>query len=231
MRQTNYILRNKSRHSLYFTICIQELTGQPAIAYYMVKLIIKFDVPCDPYWMASAVASHRAIVTVVSSFYIPRVRRRPLFMASSAVFGIGTLLMGCFEIVIHKYDIQEDTPWLKWIPVLAFFIVYTGSAMGYMQVIYSLLGELMPSNVRSIGVGLIGFLDCLTIFLVAKFLPHAVDAIGLGPIFLIFTGFQVAVILFTYFCIPETYGLTLEQIEDHYRRLCNKADADVGVIQ
>ena len=89
-----------------------------------------------------------------------------------------------------------------------------------MQTIYTLQGELLPSNARSMGSAVTMGIDSVVIFLVSKLVPAMNHAIGIGWVFVIFSGFCSAMALFCYLFVPETYGKSLEQIEAHYRKIC-----------
>ena len=49
------------------------------------------------------------------------------------------------------------------------------------------------------------------------------DVMGLDGLFCLFAIIAFASIIFGYFVIPETFGKTLEEIEDHYRKICYPA--------
>ena len=43
--------------------------------------------------------------------------------------------------------------------------------------------------------------------------------LGLDGLFFLFSCVSVGSIIFAYFCIPETFGKSLEEIEEHYRNI------------
>ena len=45
--------------------------------------------------------------------------------------------------------------------------------------------------------------------------PYLADVIG-GYTFFIFTGLLVLFVLFTYFCVPETKGKTVQEIQSYF---------------
>ena len=44
--------------------------------------------------------------------------------------------------------------------------------------------------------------------------------LGLDGLFWLMSCVSLFSIVFAYFCVPETYGKTLEEIEEHYRNIC-----------
>ena len=83
-----------------------------------------------------------------------------------------------------------------------------------------LIGELLPSNARSFGVGLVSVIHDAFATLVIYFLPFLDHAVGVGWMFGIFACNLIIIAIFCYYCVPETSGKTLEEIEAHYRELC-----------
>ena len=56
------------------------------------------------------------------------------------------------------------------------------------------------------------------------------EVMGLDGLFCLFAAIAFASIIFGYVFIPETFGKTLEEIEDHYRKICYPAVYKVSVI-
>ena len=57
-------------------------------------------------------------------------------------------------------------------------------------------------------------------FIVVKFIPILKETIGLEGGFWFFSGATFCSLIFCYIFVPETFGKTLESIEDHYREVC-----------
>ena len=93
----------------------------------------------------------------------------------------------------------------------------TGFGIGFGQVTIFIAGEILPSNARGFGSGAIAVLAGLVKFGVVSLVPLLQDLIGTGFVFLTCTGLTVILIIFTVVCVPETYGKTLEDIEQYFR--------------
>ena len=83
--------------------------------------------------------------------------------------------------------------------------------------VFMLTPELFPSYARAIGCGLVGVFDNLSLSLSVKMIPTFLDSIGVGGMFLMYTLFTLVALVFSYFLLPETYGLSLEDIEKMWR--------------
>ena len=81
-----------------------------------------------------------------------------------------------------------------------------------------LLGELLPSDMRSLGCGLLGVLDNISLFISVKAVPSLVSSLGMHGAFALYSSFCLMNIIISFFVMPETKGLSLEDIEDSYKK-------------
>ena len=79
-----------------------------------------------------------------------------------------------------------------------------------------LMSEIFPLRARSFGSGLIGLLDNLSCMLSAKMVPTFENFMGLHGMFYMYSCISIFVGITCFFIIPETKGLTLEEIESMY---------------
>ena len=138
---------------------------------------------------------------------------------------MGSLILG---VVIHikKYELVSDAfvtnSGLRWIPVVAFLIYFVGYSTGYVAVCFMLLGELLPSNGKEIGGFIIVQSTNISSIILIKCAPDLQTSLGVDGMFFLFSGVAAFAIIFTLLCVPETFGKTLEEMEDHYRKICYK---------
>ena len=199
-------------------------TGAPTLAFYLIQILKRGRLPIDPYVAAAWLVSYRVLVTVCTSLiFAPYCSRRKLYLVSGCILATGALSFGtlCYLEKLESYQsILEAYPAVKWLPIVAIGMLYTGLSGGYAMVIFSLLGELLPSNVRGVGIGFVSGTAVISFFLVGKFTPMVSRIIGLHGMFWIFACVGYSLVIFAYFCVPETYGRTLEDVENHYRKVC-----------
>ena len=115
---------------------------------------------------------------------------------------------------------QEDVLILKWLPLIGIILFYTGATVGIISVTFMLFGEILPSNAREIGTTLICTIMSISFFTSTKVVPHLRKALSLHGLFFTYSAVGWISIIFGYFCIPETFGKSLEEIESHYRKVC-----------
>lgn len=226
--------------------CIgQQGTGFPVLAFYMVKVLNAGRLPIDTYWFAAILTGYRALVCVVSMAFVPRMNRRPLCILSMGVIGLGNVVIGIFfhlansgsssigldpEVGVGSAAEPSSAlpEGLHYLIFVGLFLIYTGHSGGFGHLTCMLQAEILPSHGRTIGCSMVYLAECLVCFLVSKFLPQFMAAVGLDWSFWIFSAVAFAMTVFAFFCIPESNGKSLEEMEDYYRRLCYGDDiADI----
>ena len=100
-------------------------------------------------------------------------------------------------------------------------LINTGSGL-FTPVTFTLVGELLPSNLRSFGSGILGGISYISLFIAVKVPPSIQQTIGLDGLYWIFCAGNIVILVVVYFCLPETFGVPLEDIEDHYRSISRK---------
>lgn len=193
-----------------------EWAGLPQIGFYMVLLLQEANIPFDPYWGAAILCCYRAVALVLASGIIKYCKRRPLYLITSFFVILSNVAMGTY-FLFRDEDRFATIPLVKWTPMLSIVVIYTAFAVGYGSVPYMLQGEILPSNSRAIGCGLIGFLDNISLFIATKMAPTISDFIGTSGAFYLYASCAMFSSLVAFFMMPETFGLSLNEIENMYK--------------
>ena len=155
--------------------------------------------------------------------------RRQYYIGSAVILFVGAAILGA-TIHLRKYEfflqVLEDYPELKWFPIVGLILYLLGYELGYITVCYMLLGELLPSNARGIGGSIVVLSNNISFFIAVKSANALQNVIGVDGIFFMFSGVAIFAIIFAYFCVPETFGKSLEEVEEHYRRLCYRKELE-----
>jgi MFS transporter, SP family, arabinose:H+ symporter len=99
-----------------------------------------------------------------------------------------------------------------YVPVLLFAFI-AAHAIGQGAVIWVFISEIFPNNVRSWGNSLGSTTHWIFAALIAGNFPVLAKWFGQGPIFAFFAGMMVFQLLFVWKMMPETKGVSLEEIE------------------
>lgn len=125
--------------------------------------------------------------------------------------------LGKLEILRASYGPIAPAATGKWVTIiLCTFIAFF--ALGPGVCVWLALTELMPTRIRSTGIGIAMVLNNGVQFLSALFFPIVVGTRGFHVMFFIWAGCTVVYFITAAFFMPETKGKTLEEIEDYFER-------------
>ena len=197
----------------------QQLVGINVIFYYSNTLWRSVGFSPSVAANASVItAVTNIVVTVVSLFLIDKVGRRPLLLVGSAGMTISLALM---TLSFAQSSIVDGEPQLlgAWAPVAliaanAFVVFY---AVSWGPVMWTMLGEMFPNQIRSLAVGIATAVNWIANFAVTVTFP-ALSAWSLSWTYGLYAFFALVSVVFVFFKVPETKGIPLEEMSDRYQR-------------
>ena len=191
--------------------------GTASLSFYLIQLLQKSHFHYDPYIMGAGMSVFRSIVIILSSGFTSKMRRRPLFLTCGVFHFLGMGLIGVYDLVNVNGSLEKISSFFEWIPIIGILLIYSFSTVGYVSMVFTLTPELLPSHARAIGCGLVGFFDNLSLALSVKMFPTFLDNIGVSGTYSLYAMLTAVALVFSYFFLPETYGLSLDQIEHMWR--------------
>lgn len=150
------------------------------------------------------------IVTFIAIFVVDKINRRMLYSVGTA--GL-TIALFCAGLVLKFVPASEMQGYLLLACILVFIAFY---AMGPGMLIWVILGEILPTRVRSQGMAVALCLNSFISFGFAGVFIVLSSHIGNDGIFWVCSGFGLLYFLMTSLVIPETKGKSLEEIEAQY---------------
>jgi MFS family permease len=124
---------------------------------------------------------------------------------------------GTLTIVRARLGPQPDAA-TGWLAMGCFMLYIAAFAVGPGVCVWLALSELMPTRIRSLGMGIALLLNQgVATGIAAVFLP-TVGAFGYATMFLAWAGATVVYFLIAAFVLPETKGRTLEEIEHGFAK-------------
>lgn len=209
---------------------VQQFTGINTIIYYSPKIFLMsgFADAQAAVWASVSVGIVNVVFTVLSLFMIDKLGRRKLYFMGVSGLVVALTAMGiCFALQATLGDsIKWITISLMWI-YIGFFAISIGP-LGWL-----IISEVFPLSVRGIGSS-IGALSnwlfngivAFTFFKLVKGLTMPGTSIVLNGedlgnpagAFFLYAIVGIASLVWGYFFIPETKNVTLEKIEEHWRK-------------
>ncbi|POS70081.1 hypothetical protein DHEL01_v211526 [Diaporthe helianthi] len=201
----------------------QQMVGINALIYYSPSLFATMGLNIDMQLIMSGVLNISQLVGVLSSLWtMDRFGRRKLLLAGSAGMFVAHLIIA---ILVGKFSYD----WTKhvaegWVSVaflLAYMIAF-GASWG--PVPWAMPSEVFPSSLRAKGVAIATCNNWLWNFIIGLITPPLVQQTGFGA-YVFFAVFCLLSCLWTWFCVPETNGKTLEEMDEVFNDLSGTADA------
>ncbi|PIL25089.1 MFS general substrate transporter [Ganoderma sinense ZZ0214-1] len=194
----------------------QQLTGINFIFYYGTTFFKNSGIS-DAFLISIATSIVNCFMTLPGMWGIEKFGRRALLLYGAAVMCICEFLVAIIGVTI-SLDNQSGQKAL--IALVCIYIAAFASTWG--PIAWVITGEIFPLNVRAKAMSLSVASNWLWNWAIAYATPYLVDG-GAGnadlgvKVFFIWGSTCAGCFVFTYFCIPETKGLSLEQIDLLYQ--------------
>ena len=193
---------------------VQICTGINTIIYYTPTIfqIAGFDSQIGALYATIGIGFVNFGMTLVAIATIDRLGRKPLLY-----IGLWGMLISLITLGSSFAFAQELGDARKWIAVASVVVYIASFAMSLGPVGWIMISEVMPLQIRGLAmsaatVANFGF----NFVVVLSFLP-LLDLIGRAATFWMFGGITIISMLFVYFFIPETKGISLEKIEKNWK--------------
>jgi sugar porter (SP) family MFS transporter len=183
-----------------------QVSGINAIIYYAPRIFEMAGLGKESALLTSAgIGLVNFIFTLIAVNFIDRVGRRKLMTIGS--FG----LIFTLGMVARTFYLEDFSGMM--VPVYLFmYIAFFAFSQG--AVIWVFISEIFPNTVRAKGQALGSFTHWIMAAVIAFSFPYISATLGGGNTFLIFTIMMVLQLLFVWKMMPETNGVSLEQIGD-----------------
>ncbi|KAI9063951.1 AmMst-1 [Trametes sanguinea] len=194
----------------------QQLTGVNFISYYGITFFTSAGIK-NPFLISVAINIVNMGMTLPGMWAVDRFGRRSLLLWGAVLMCICEYLVAILGVTISIENLAGQRA------LIGIVCIYVGTfAATWGPVAWVIVGEIFPLNVRAKGISLSAASNWLWNWALAFATPYLVNSgkgnAGLGvKVFFIWGSTCAGCILFTYFCIPETKGLSLEQIDLLYQ--------------
>lgn len=165
----------------------------------------------DSYNIARITSITSIASCTLSAFLLDIVGRKPILASSFIVCSITLFIYGLFDSM--EENIQTSIVNLNIIPLSCLILYTMVYRMGIGMVPLLMSGELFPMNMKNISSAFCGIISVLVSLLSFEILKYIKYLLGDHYMYWFYSILSFAGCLFTIFCVPETKGLTLEEIQ------------------
>jgi sugar porter (SP) family MFS transporter len=203
---------------------MQQWTGVNFIFYFSTPFLKSTGAISNPFFISLIFTLVNVCSTPISFYTIERFGRRPLLVWGALGMLICQFLVGIIGVTIgfNKTHVTAAGATIAnnvaavnaQIAFIAIFIYFFASTWG--PGAWVVIGEIFPLPIRSRGVALSTASNWLWNTIITVITPYMVDADEgnlRSSVFFIWGGLCTCAFVYAYFLIPETKGLTLEQVD------------------
>ncbi|KAK8399843.1 hypothetical protein O3P69_003688 [Scylla paramamosain] len=189
---------------------LRELGGRSCIMMYTVYIFRDAGVELDAFTCTVLVGAARLVCTCVTAGILDHVGRRPLLIITAVVAAVSQSVCGLFLFL--------QLPGASLVPLVAVLVYIAAYGTGVGPIPWVYVGELVPSPVRSLGASIITACDALVVFSINLAFLKLIGYTGLGITFLAFGGLNLVIALIVCIWIPESRGVSLQEMEDAFAK-------------
>ncbi|KAM8933991.1 solute carrier family 2, facilitated glucose transporter member 8 [Pelodytes ibericus] len=213
-----------------FLMFFQQFTGINAIMFYA-DTIFKYANFKNSSLASVIVGLIQVFFTAVAALIMDKAGRKVLLIISGLMMAVSAILFGVYFKITEMHgnhlsgllpsptDLTPSTAdGLAWLALGSMGLFITGFALGWGPIPWLIMSEIFPLRARGVASGVCVVTNWGCAFLVTKEFHDLMDSLTSYGTFWFFSSFCVLSIFFTIFCIPETKGKTLEQIEKLFQR-------------
>ncbi|KAK1468037.1 hypothetical protein CCUS01_06741 [Colletotrichum cuscutae] len=190
----------------------QQFVGINALIYYSPTLFATMGLGHNMQLIMSGVLNCVQFVGVIPSLWtMDRFGRRSLLLTGAVGMTISQAVIAIL-VGLYSNDWPSHTT-QGWVSV-AFLLMYMfvfGATWG--PVPWALPSEVFPSSLRAKGVAISTCSNWINNFIIGLVTPPLVQGTGFGA-YVFFAAFCLLAFVWVWFCVPETNGKTLEQMDE-----------------
>ncbi len=154
------------------------------------------------------------LVTLLAVLIVDRVGRRPMLIIgiSGMVISLFVLGLGFALSAGSSGGAVGEVTAISLIAYISFF------AIGLGPVFWLLISEIFPLEVRGTAMSIATVANWGANFIITYTFLGLVDVLGKSGTFWLFAAIGIVSLVFSWRLVPETRGISLEQIEEHFKQ-------------
>jgi MFS transporter, SP family, major inositol transporter len=201
---------------------VQQLTGINSIMYYGTQLLEEAGFSNNAAVILNILNGVFSLSGLtVGLLLMNRVNRRTMLLFGLIGTTTSHLLIGVSSLVLPEGTFRAYM-------ILLFVITFVFIMQGTLgPLVWLMLSEIFPLEIRGFAIGLAVFLLWTTNFFVGLFFPSLVAAFGISSTFFMFAVVGALSFVFVWTTVPETRGRSLEELEEQFRQYGNPVQATI----
>lgn len=217
--------RNRALLSIGLMIC-QQMTGTNAINYYAPQIFANLGLTGTQSGLfATGIYGIVKMTTcaIFLFFVADSLGRRKSLLWTSIAQGLSMFYIGLY-VRIDPPVTGAPVPPAGYVAIVMIFLFASFYQFGWGPVCWIYVSEIPSARLRAMNVGLAAATQWLFNFVVARATPNMMVTVGKGGYgtYFIYGSFCFLMFLFSYFFVPETKGMSLEEMDNIFGVIENK---------
>ncbi|RAV29564.1 sugar porter family MFS transporter [Sinomicrobium soli] len=203
--ETIFIKKYRFPLILAFLIAMfNQLSGINAFLYYAPRIFEEAGLAQNTALLSSVgIGLVNLLFTLLGVMLIDRLGRKTLLLYGSFGYIISlSMVTAAFYFGWGGYSVP-----------LSLFLFIASHAIGQGAVIWVYISEIFPNHLRSSGQAFGSSVHWVLAAIIPSLIPMLFGAIGAWPVFMFFTVMMLIQLLFVWLVMPETKGISLEDIQ------------------
>ncbi|XP_075519797.1 D-xylose-proton symporter-like 3, chloroplastic [Primulina tabacum] len=187
-------------------VLFQQITGQPSVLYYAGSILQSagFSAAADAAKLSVVIGVFKFLMTGVAVLKVDDLGRRPLLIGGVGGLATSLLLLSAY------YQFLGEFPFVA----VAALLLYVGCyQISFGPISWLMVSEIFPLRTRGKGISLAVLTNFGSNAIVTFGFYPLKESLGAGNLFLLFGAIAVLAVVFVTVYVPETKGLSLEEIE------------------
>ncbi len=150
------------------------------------------------------------LFTIIAITLIDSLGRRPLLLTGVTGVILSEIFLGAVNFFV------PNSPFAGILSLLGLLFFIMSFAIGPGVVVWLVISELFPTQIRGAGIAVCLFFNSLASTILAVMFLPLVKHLGVGQTYWLFAFFSCGYFLVTYFLLPETKEKSLEEIQHFF---------------
>lgn len=187
-------------------VLFQQITGQPSVLYYAGPILqtAGYAAASDAAKVSVLIGVFKLLMTGVAVLKVDDLGRRPLLIGGVSGIAISLLLLSAYYKFLGGFPLVA----------VAALLLYVGSyQLSFGPISWLMVSEIFPLRTRGRGISLSVLMNFGSNAIVTFAFFPLKELLGADNLFLLFGAISLLSLVFVVVTVPETKGLSLEEIE------------------
>ncbi|KAJ8981381.1 hypothetical protein NQ317_002575 [Molorchus minor] len=197
----------------------QQFCGINAVIFYASDIFATSGTNIDSHTACIIVGIFQVFATFTSSLVIDKLGRRVLLLISTLVIWVSLLQLAVYFTLKNRTTIDHHTVTeLGFLPVGSLCLFIIAYSLGLGPVPWVISSEIFPIEIKSIVSSVSISFNWFLAFVLTKYYLPVSDSVGKDSTYYFFSTMSLIGGILVYFCLPETKGKTVNEIQKELDR-------------